>query len=120
MSRYLLLLILNLPLILMAIMAIITRYKLRKASRRRTVAHLLFWLLILTGLIFAQPLYEWLFSSGYTDTDSLSLFDVIQITAIVAILYVVTRMRSRVDTLEQKLASLHREMSILMSNKRQD
>lgn len=117
MSRYTLLLLLNLPLILMAIVATVTRYKLGHATGRRTAVQLAIWLVILGGLILAQPLYEWLRANGYTDTDSLSLFDVIQITAIVIILYIVTRMRAKIDALEQRLASLHREISIRLSDK---
>lgn len=117
MSRYTLLFLLNLPLILMAIVATVTRYKLKHATGRRTGIQLAIWLVILAGLSFAQPLYEWLRANGYTDTDSLSLFDVIQITAIVVILYISTRIHARVDELEQRLSSLHREISIRLSNK---
>ena len=118
MSRYTLLFLLNLPLIMMAIVATVTRYKLGHATGRRTAVQLIIWLIILVGLVLARPLYEWLRASGYTDTDSLSLFDVIQITAIVVVLYVITRMRAKVDVLEQRLASLHREISIKLSDKK--
>ncbi len=117
MSRYTLLFLLNLPLILMAIVATITRYKMHHATGQRTAVQLIIWLVILGGLILARPLYEWLLANGYTDTDSLSLFDVIQITAIVIVLYIITRMRAKVDALEQRLASLHREISIRLSDK---
>lgn len=102
---------------MMAVVSIITRYKLRHVSRQRVLIQMAIWLVILLGLIFAQPLYEWLLANHYTDTSSLSLFDVIQITAIVIILYVVTRMRAKVDALEQHLSTLHRELSIKLSER---
>lgn len=117
MSRYLLLLLLNLPFIVLAIIGTITRYKLKHATRQKTVMQLLLWLFILVGLASAQGIYEWLLQHRYTDTDSLSLFDVIQITAIVVIFYIVTRLRAKNDALEQRLNRLHREISIRLSEK---
>ena len=117
MSRYTLLFLLNLPFVVVAVISTITRYKLGSASKLKTIVHLTIWFVILIGLMFAAYLYEWLFSHGYTVSDSLSLFDVIQITAIVALIYVATRMRAKVDTLEQRLANLHREISIKLTRK---
>lgn len=117
MSRYTLLFLLNLPFILLAIVATITRYKLKHASKRRTIVQLAIWFIILLSLTLARPLYEWLRASGYTDTDSLSLFDVVQITAIVIVFYIASRLRAKVDVLEQRLSSLHREISIRLSDK---
>jgi len=80
-------------------------------------AQILTWAAILVALIVAQPLYNWLLFNNWTDTESLSLFDVIQITAIVALIYIATRLRAKTDALEQRLASLHRETSIILSSK---
>ena len=115
MSRYLILLLINLPFILLAIVSAITRYKLNHMSRRKMVVQIIIWLLILLGLALAQPAYEWLFSHQLTQTESLSLFDVIQITAIVIIFYVVNRMRAKVEVLEKRIHDLHRELSIRLS-----
>lgn len=117
MSRYLILLIINLPFILIAIVSAVTQYKLKHFTRRRMWAQILTWAAILVALIVAQPLYNWLLFNNWTDTESLSLFDVIQITAIVALIYIATRLRAKTDALEQRLASLHRETSIILSSK---
>lgn len=76
---------------------------------------LAFWGVIGLGLCLAQPIYSWLFSHNLTETEPLSLFDVVQITAIVVLFYAVNRTRGRVDILEQRLRNLHEELSIRLS-----
>jgi hypothetical protein len=117
MSRYLLLFLLNLPFILAAILSQVTQYKMGRSSKQRLGVQLSLWLLILTGLATAEPLYNWLFSSGFTKTESLSLFDVVQITAIVTIFYIANRSRQKVEVLEHRLKDLHQELSIRLSEK---
>lgn len=118
MSRYLLLLLLNLPFIFAALIGVVTRYKLGKSSKRRLVAQILVWTAIFFGLLLAEPLYEWLYSSKLTNTEPLSLFDVIQITAIVIIFYMANRTRARLENTEKRLNDLHQELSIRLSNKK--
>lgn len=118
MSRYLLLFLLNLPFILAALLSTITQFKLRRISRRRMSVQLLLWLAILFGLVIAQPLYEWLYSHEFTETEPLSLFDVIQITAIVMLFYVTNRMRAKLENTERRLNDLHQEISIILSEKK--
>lgn len=115
MSRYLLLFLLNLPFILAAILSQITQYKLGKSSKKRLRIQLVLWTMILAGLALAETLYDWLFSNGLTQTESLSLFDVVQITAIVIVFYIANRSRLKIETLEHRLNDLHQELSIKIS-----
>ena len=117
MSRYLLLLIFTLPFILLSIISAITRYKLGRSTKKRTFVQILIWLLILVGLALAESIYNWLFQSKLTQTEPLSLFDVIQITAIVIVFYIANRSRVKIDALENRLQDLHRELSIKLSDK---
>lgn len=117
MSRYLLLFLLNFPLILLAILGLITQYKLGKSSKRRMYVQLTIWILIAVSLLAAEPIYNWLFVRGLTQTDSLSLFDVVQITAIVMLFYVANRTRAKLDILERRVQDLHQELSIRLSLK---
>lgn len=117
MSRYLLLILLNTPLILAAILGAITRYKLEKSTRNQTVLQLALWILIFTGLVSAKFIYEWLFSHKLTETEPLSLFDVVQITAVITLVFIINRQRINLDNLEQRLHSLHQELSIRLSDK---
>lgn len=118
MSRYLLLFLLNAPFVLAALLSTITQYKLQKISKRRMVVQLGLWLIILCGLIIAEPLYEWLYSNDFTETEPLSLFDVIQITAIVIIFYIANRTRAKLENAERRLNDLHQEISIHLSTKK--
>ena len=115
MSRYLLLFLLNLPLIIIAIGSLVVKLKLKKISAKRFTVHVCFWSLILIGLILAQPIYEYLFANNLTETEPLSLFDVVQLTAIVTILFTLVRTRTRLELTERKLNDLHQELSIQMS-----
>jgi hypothetical protein len=117
MSRYLLLLLLNLPFILAGILSAITQYKLDRTSKRRLIIQVFVWLLLLLGLAIAEPLYNWLFARGLTDTEPLSLFDVVQITAIVVLLYIANRTRLKLENVEHRLQDLHQELSIRLSKK---
>lgn len=115
MSRYLVLLILCLPFIILAITSCVVRYKMNKISLRRTISTVLFWVSILGGLIFAEPLYNWLFTHELTASEPLSLFDVVTIFGVVTLLYVVYRLNSRLESIEERTRILQEEFSIYTS-----
>lgn len=117
MSRYLLLFLLNLPFILAGLLSAVTTYKMKRSSRRRFAGQVMLWLIILIGLATAQPLYEWLFSHNLTESEPLSLFDVVQITGLVIVFYIANRSRMRIDNLERRVQELHQELSIRLSKK---
>ena len=115
MSRYLILLILSLPFILLAILSAVTKYKLGHSTKKQLVTQVVMWLLILIGLASAESIYNWLFQHKLTQTEPLSLFDVIQITAIIIVFYMANRSRSKIEVLEKRIQDLHQELSIRIS-----
>jgi len=115
MSRYLILIILNAPFILAAILNALVDYKMHKISSKKFAVQILVWLVILAGLLLAAPIYKYLFSNNLTQTEPLSLFDVIQITGIVFLLFVTSRTRTKTEALERRLQDLHQELSIKLS-----
>ncbi len=115
MSRYLILFLLNLPFVLAALLSALTQYKLGKIRRRAFFVQVGIWVIVLAGLLLAEPFYEWLFTHNLTATEPLSLFDVVQITAIVIVFYLANRTRLRADRLEQRVNALHQELSIRLS-----
>jgi hypothetical protein len=86
-----------------------------RTSRSRFLFQTAFWLIVFIGLASAQPIYQFLFSNNLTNTEPLSLFDVIQITGIVAVLFIANRTRAKVEVLERRLQDFHQELSIRLS-----
>jgi hypothetical protein len=51
------------------------------------------------------------------DSEELSLFDIVQTTAIIFLFYIVNNQRQRNDQIERRLRELHQELSIKLSDK---
>jgi hypothetical protein len=115
MSRYLLLFLLNLPFIVAALLSAITQYKLKRSTKKRLIVQTVLWLSVLAGLASAEAIYGWLFRNNLTKTEPLSLFDVVQITAIVITFYITNRTRLKLEATERRLHDLHQELSIRLS-----
>ena len=115
MSRYLILLIVNTPFIIGGLLSALVTFKLRRISKQRFAFQITLWLTMFLGLALAHPIYNFLFSNKLTQTEPLSLFDVIQITGIITLLFVVARLRSKMETVERRLQDLHQELSIKLS-----
>ena len=117
MSRYLILIIFNAPLIIFGMVNTFVGYKLGHMSKKRFIFGLLFWFMIFGGLLSVHPIYNYLFSNNLTQTEPLSLFDVAQITGIIFTLLIANKAYGRVDQLERRVADLHQELSIKLSEK---
>ena len=118
MSRYLLLVILNLPFVIAGILNATVAFKLGRIGRKRLFFRIAAWVGILISLMFAEPIYAYLFSNNLTQTEPLSLFDVIQITGIIAVLFIANLAYNKVNTLEKRVQDLHQELSIIISEKK--
>ena len=114
--RYIFLVLLNLPVIFIALVNIVTQYKLRRISKRRFVRQLLLWLGILVVLTGSFPLYNMLVGRHPLDSSELSSFDIIQTTFIVFLIYIANYQRLKVERNEKMLRDLHQELSIRLSN----
>lgn len=115
MSRYVILLILNTPFVIAGLINALVSYKMSRLSKRRFIFQVVLWLLVLLGLATAEPIYEFLFSNNLTNTEPLSLFDVIQITGIILVFFIANRSRAKLETLERRVQDLHQELSIKLS-----
>lgn len=115
--RYIILVLLNAPIILLALFNIITQYKLNKVSRQRFRHQILLWSLILIVLVLSFPLYNYLIGKPVLDSAELSLFDIIQTTAIIVLMYVINSQRQKFERVEKTLKDLHQELSIKLSDK---
>jgi hypothetical protein len=117
-SRYLLLVLLNLPFIIAGILNAIVSYKMKRISKRKYIFRTLLWIIILLGLLFAETIYKFLFSNNLTQTEPLSLFDVIQITGIILAFFIANQAYSKVAFLEKRVQDLHQELSIRLTDKK--
>lgn len=113
--RYIILVLLNMPIILLALMNIVTQYKLKKVSRGRFRHQFILWITILVVLIGSFPIYNILTGRTPLNSDELSLFDIVQTTAIVFLFYIINNQRQRLDQTERRMRSLHQELSIKLS-----
>lgn len=118
MSRYLLLFLLNLPFIIASMLNATVAYKMNRISKRTYFLRMGLWTFVLAGLALAYPIYNFLFTRELTESEPLSLFDVVQITALVGVFYIASRTRSKLDILERRLSDLHQEISIILSTKK--
>lgn len=113
--RYLVLVLLNLPIVLLALINIITQYKLKKVSVGRFRHQLVIWLTMLIILISSFPIYNLLSGKPIFDSSELSLFDIVEITAIIMLFYTVNNLRQTNEQQQQRLRELHQEVSIKLS-----
>ena len=113
--RYILLVLLNLPIILLALFNIITQYKLKKISPKRLRHQFGLWLIILIVLVCSFPAYNLFVGHPIFDSSQFSLFDIFQTTAIVVIIYVLNRQRQKIEQNEITIRDLHQELSIKLS-----
>lgn len=113
--RYLLLLLLVAPVIGLALINLLTRYKLGQLSKSRFVTQLLLWLTILIVVSCSFPLYNYLNNRPILDSTDFSSFDIIQTTTLVWLIYVVNDQRQRLDKSERHMRDLHQELSIRLA-----
>ncbi len=118
--RYIVLVLCNLPLILMAFVAILTQYKMNKVSKERFWRQIALWALVLIVLVGSFPMYNYLNGKPLLDSDELSLFDIVQTTALVFLFYVVNYQRQHIENTERTVRDLHQELSIKFSEGQDD
>lgn len=116
--RYVILVLLNLPVILLAFINIVTQFKLGKITIRRFHHQLTMWSTILIVLICSFPVYNYLSGRSILDSQDLSFFDVIEVTMIVYLIYVVNDHRRKIEQNERTIRDLHQELSIQLSSKK--
>jgi len=113
--RYLILVLLNIPVISLALVNLLTKYKMNKISRERFRRQMLLWLIILVVLTTSFPLYNYLVGKPILDSRELSLFDIAQTAAIIALIYITSNQRQKIEQNERFVRDLHQEISIRLS-----
>lgn len=115
--RYIILVLLNIPIILLALVNIVTQYKLGRISSRRFRHQIVLWLIIMVVLIGSFPTYNQLSGKTLLDSTGLSLFDIVQTTAIVYLVYIINNFRRKIEQNERTIRDLHQELSIRLADR---
>jgi len=115
--RYLILIILNLPIVFIAYINVFTNYKLNKIGKGRLYRSLLLWTLILLVLVWSFPVYNILSNKSLFDSSDLTLFDIAETTTIIYLIYIINSQRQKIDKIDSKFKELVQELSILLSKK---
>ena len=116
-TKYNILIILCLPILLLFIVRIYDNYKRSKVSTRGMIILLIFWSILTLGILFNQQIFNYLDQSKLIQSTPLSLYDVLQITAIIFLIYVVFRQAFRIEDLQNKLSKLNQEIAIRNTKK---
>lgn len=112
MSRYTLLFILILPFAIQGILSSVVDYKTKKISKKGSILISVLWSLVLAGVYFSQEVYNFLFSRQLTETEPMSLFDVVAFLAIVILLRQVLELKSSLVDLQNKQTRIIQQLAI--------
>ena len=112
--RYLILVFINIPIILLGLLNIITKYKLGSLPQRRFRFQITLWSIALVVLIGSFPLYNLFKGKDILYSAGLSLLDIAQTTIIVLLLYILLNLKQRQEQTERRLHDLHQELSIIL------
>jgi len=115
MSKYLLLVLINAPIVLIGIVRAITRYKTKPAriSKSKCVTEVVFWLAIGVGLSFVEPVYNELIRHNLTDSPPMSLFDVALLTLFVFALLLIVETNEELTSLKRTVTRIHEKLAIV-------
>jgi hypothetical protein len=102
---------------MLALFNIITQYKMKKVTKKHFQHQIIMWLVILVVLVCSFPFYNHLVGKALLDSAELSLFDIVQTTAIIMLFYVANSQRQKIDRAEKTIRDLHQEISIKLSEK---
>jgi hypothetical protein len=115
--RYVILVLINIPLILLAVVNTLTQYKMKKISKARFRHQAILWFVILVVLTCSFPVYNQINDRPVLDSSGLSSFDIIQTTAIIYMIYAINDHRRKIEYNEKVIRELHQEISIKLAEK---
>jgi len=115
--RYAILVVLSVPIVFLALMNIVTQYKTKKIQLARFRYQLIVWAVIFVVLVGSFPVYNIIKHKPILDSSELSLFDIVQTTTLVYVIYVMNDYRRRIEQGERAIRDLNQQLSIKLSGK---
>ena len=113
--RYLVLVLLNIPVVILALLNIVTKFKLGKITLQRYRSQMFLWISITIVVAGSFPLYNYLSNNPIFASNTLTFLDIVQTTAIIFLIYSLGTQHSRLVWLEKRTRDLHQELSIQLS-----
>lgn len=111
-SKYALLVLVNLPLIIIGIVSAVTGYKTSRISKKRCVVEVAFWLLVGVALSLVEPVYNALIKHNLTDSQPMSIFDMVLLTLILFCFLLIKNANERASHLAKKISRMHENLVI--------
>lgn len=115
MNKYNILIALNMPFVIFGLFKAYSLYKTGSLSRPGYSLRLTFWAIVAIGIIFVQPIFNFLENRDLTDSVPPSLLDVVEITGIVLCMTICSRLYGKLEVAEKRLSDLHEKLSIELS-----
>ncbi len=117
-TKYNILIIFCTPILALFLLRIYDNYKRNKISKRGVIILILFWSLLTIGILFNQQIFHYLDSSNLIESTPLSLYDTVQITAIIFLIYIAFRQTFKIDDLKNKITMLNQEIALTAINEK--
>jgi hypothetical protein len=111
-SRFLILVLINVPIVIFGILSAIVGYKTKRISKRRGVIEVICWLLAFVVLACVEPIYKVLVEQHLTDSGPMSIFDMVLLTLVLLCLLLIVRANEKLTTLNKKLSLIHEHVVI--------
>jgi len=115
MLRYLLLIVLNAPIILVGLASVLTSYKMHRITTAHFRGQFIFWLLALLAVVFGFPAYNAYMGFEIWQIQNVSLLNIVLSTAVIYLIYAATSMAKRLEQTERNFRQLHQALSIRLS-----
>lgn len=112
-TKYNILIALCLPILILFLIRIYDSFKRKKLSKRGAIILFLFWSFLTLGIIFNKQFFVYLENSRLIESTPLSLYDTVQITAIIFLIYIIFRQSFKLEELRDKITKLNQELALL-------
>ena len=110
-SRYLILLLINLPLVTVLLIRFTVDYKTKQITKKKYVGLVLLLIVVVISLSVVEPLYSWLLNHDLTSSGPMTLFDMILLTVIVFISFGLIRSNQRATEMRKEIARIHEHIA---------
>lgn len=111
-NKYNLLILFSSPILILFALRIYDNYKRRRISIRAASLLGIFCGILITGIFFNKYFFDQILKSKLSDSTPLSLYDMIQIVAIIFLIYVVFRQTFKIEELKNKITKINEEIAL--------